>query len=160
MSRSRWCKQTDCRHPTLNFFTQVNCSGVYILLLLFINKDNAWTRFHTLVTLQDCLHSVQWEKLVVREGSEFYRSHADPSVKHLFWLKDIHQLHHLYNCVKHYYPGQIAGTNLRTPQGWIAWLARAHVYIHNLLRVIILFNPKARTGFEPRSTGPTSNRCK
>ena len=37
---------------------------------------------------------------------------------------------------KHYYPRQIVGTNLPTPKGWITWLARAHVYVHNLLRVI------------------------
>ena len=35
-----------------------------------------------------------------------------------------------------YYPRQIAGTNLPTPRGWVAWLARARVYVHNLLRVL------------------------
>ena len=39
-------------------------------------------------------------------------------------------------CIKHYYSRQIAGTNLPTPKGWIPRLARAHVYVHNLLRVI------------------------
>ena len=39
-----------------------------------------------------------------------------------------------------------AGTNyLPTPKGWIAWLARAHVYVYNLLRVMIRSNSKART---------------
>ena len=38
---------------------------------------------------------------------------------------------------------QIAGTNLPTQKGCIAWLARAYVYIHNLFVVIIrLINTK------------------
>ena len=49
---------------------------------------------------------------------------------------------------------QIAGTNLPTPKGWITWWARAHVYVHNLLRVITRSNPAVRAGIEPRSIGP------
>ena len=54
-------------------------------------------------------------------------------------------------------PRQIASTNLPTPKGWIAWLARAHVYVHNLLGVITWLNLAARAGIEPRSTGPRSH---
>ena len=43
-------------------------------------------------------------------------------------------------------PDKIAGNNLPTPRGWIAWLARARVYVHDLLRVIARSNPKARAG--------------
>ena len=43
-------------------------------------------------------------------------------------------------------------TNLPTQKGWMAWLARAHVYVYNLLRVITRLNPAARAGIEHRST--------
>ena len=33
-------------------------------------------------------------------------------------------------------PRQIADADLSTPKGWIAWLAKAHVLVHNLLGVI------------------------
>ena len=102
----------------------------------------------------DRLHSVQWEVLMVGRLFKFYRRHAHPSAKYLLWLTASHLLHHPYHCVKHYYPRQIAGTNLPTPMGWNAWLARTHVYVHNLLRVITRLNPMARSGIEPRSTGP------
>ena len=56
-------------------------------------------------------------------------------------------------CIRHFHhrigiitPRQIAGTNLPTPKVWIAWLARAHVYVHNLLRVVTRLNPAARVG--------------
>ena len=52
----------------------------------------------------------------------------------------------------HYYPRQIAGTNLPTPKGWIALLARAHV--HNLLRVITRSNPKFSSGNLTQVEGP------
>ena len=35
-------------------------------------------------------------------------------------------------------PGQIADTNLSTPIGWTALLAKGHVYVHNLLGVFAL----------------------
>ena len=54
-------------------------------------------------------------------------------------------------------PRQIDGTNLPAPKGWIAWLAGAHVYVHNLLRVITRLNPAARVGIKPRWTGPRSH---
>ena len=50
-------------------------------------------------------------------------------------------------------PPQIACTNLPTPKGWFAWLARAHIahmYAHKLL--IILLSQNTRAGIEPRST--------
>ena len=36
----------------------------------------------------------------------------------------------------------------------MAWLAREHVHVHNMLRVITRLNPMARARIEPRSTGP------
>ena len=51
-------------------------------------------------------------------------------------------------------PRQIAGTNLQTPRGWIAGLARACVYVHDLLKVITRSNPKTRTRIKPRSKVP------
>ena len=44
--------------------------------------------------------------------------------------------------------------SLPFPKGWIAWLATAHVYVHNLLRVAIGLNSNARAGIEPMLTGP------
>ena len=99
------------------------------------------------------LHSLQWEVLMMRRLFKFYWCHGDPSAKHLVWLAVSHLLHRHYHCIKHYYSRQIACTNLPIPKRWIAWLARAHVYVLNLLRVIIRLNPVARAGIEPRSMG-------
>ena len=43
----------------------------------------------------------------------FHRRHADPSVKHLFWLTVSHLLHHPKHFVKHNYPPQTGGINFR-----------------------------------------------
>ena len=37
-----------------------------------------------------------------------------------------------------------AGNNLHTQKGWIAWLARAYVGLHNLLKVTTRFNQNTR----------------
>ena len=55
---------------------------------------------------------------------------------------------------RHYYPRLIAGTNLPTPKGWIAWLAKAD-YMHiTLSKVITQLNPKVPEGNEPRLSDP------
>ena len=55
-------------------------------------------------------------------------------------------------------PWQTAGTNLPTPRGWIAGLARACVYVHDLLRVITRrSNQRLKRELNPgqRSQDPT-----
>ena len=73
------------------------------------------------------IDSVKWDVLMVGRLFKFHRCHAHPSEEHFFWLTASHLLPHPLHCVKHYYPRQIAGINLPTPNGWIAWLARACV---------------------------------
>ena len=46
------------------------------------------------------------------------------------------------HCVTHYYHCHIAGNSLLTPKRWIACLAKAHVYMYNLFRVLTRLNPK------------------
>ena len=41
------------------------------------------------------IHSVQWEVLMVGRLFQFYRHHAYPSAKHLFWLTVSYLLYHL-----------------------------------------------------------------
>ena len=55
---------------------------------------------------------------------------------------------------RHYYPWLIAGTNLPTPKGWIAWLAKSDCTHITLSKVITQLNPKAPEGNEPRWLGP------
>ena len=92
-------------------------------------------------------------------GSKFYRRHADPSARHLFWLTVGHLLHHLDHCVKPYNPRLIAGTNLPTPTGWIAWQASAHVYVHKLLRVITRLSPMSQWELNPGRRAQDPTRC-
>ena len=54
---------------------------------------------------------------------------------------------------RHYYPQLIAGTNLPTPKGWIAWLAKACCTHITLAQVITQLNPKALKGNEPSLSG-------
>ena len=55
---------------------------------------------------------------------------------------------------RHYYPLLIAGTNLPTPKGWIAWLAKADCTHIPFPKVITQLNPKAPEWNEPRLSGP------
>ena len=80
---------------------------------------------------------------------KFYRHHADSSVKHIFWLTvTVSQPPTTPPLIlrKALLPRQIASTNLPTPKGWIAWLARAQVNVHNLLQshYTIKFNGSSR----------------
>ena len=51
---------------------------------------------------------------------------------------------------RHYYSRLIAGTNLPTLKGWIAWLAKADCTHITFAKVITKLNPKAPEGNEPR----------
>ena len=53
----------------------------------------------------------------------------------------------------HYYPRLIAGANLPTPKGWIAWLAMADCTHITFVKVITQLNPKAPERNEPRLSG-------
>ena len=55
---------------------------------------------------------------------------------------------------RHYYPRLIAGTNLLTPEGWIAWFAKADCTQIPLPKVIIQLNSKAPEGNELRLSDP------
>ena len=88
---------------------------------------------------------------MVDEGSKFYRHHKGPSVRVCRPHTSLCE-----HCIKHLYLWQIACTNLPIPKGWIAWLATAHMYEHNLLglRVITRINRKAPAKIETTATGP------
>ena len=56
---------------------------------------------------------------------------------------------------RHYYPRLIAGTNLPSPKGWIAWLAKADcTHINFAQGYFTQLNPKAPEGNGPRLSGP------
>ena len=81
---------------SINVFVIINI--IIKFNILIINNNNAWTIYSTVfcisVTPQHCLHTVQWEVLMMGGRLfKFYRHHADPSAKHLFWLIVCHLLH-------------------------------------------------------------------
>ena len=61
---------------------------------------------------------------------------------------------YLYPTSSHYYSRQIAGTNLPTARGWIAWLARPRVYVHNLLQSYYTMESKGSRGNLTEVEGP------
>ena len=61
-------------------------------------------------------------------------------------IKDSHLQHSLHctgitNHVLALLTRQIAGINIQTPTGWIAWLAGAHLYLPNSLWVKLMIIP-------------------
>ena len=81
------------------------------------------------------------------------------------WLDPSYQRHITFACTgcyqlhpssssRHYYPWLIAGTNLPTPKGWIAWLARADCTHITFAQGITQLNPKTPEGNEPGLLGP------
>ena len=80
------------------------------------------------------------------------------------WLDPSYQSHITFACTgcyqlhphspsKHYYPRLIAGTNLPTTKGGIAWLAKTD-WTHIILCQMLLHNWIQRHQIEPRLLGP------
>ena len=55
---------------------------------------------------------------------------------------------------RHYYPRLITGTNLPTPKGWIAWLAKADFTHITFAQGYYTIESKAPEGNELRLSGP------
>ena len=77
------------------------------------------------------IHSVQWEVLMVGRLFKFYRRHADPSAKHLFWLTVSYLLHLPHTLCKALLPP----TNSRYQftarrDGQLGWLEHMCTYIN------------------------------
>ena len=60
--------------------------------------------------------------------------------------KGAYQSQVLITCLNNNQPPQNCLCQLTDPQGWVAWLAKANQYVHNLFTVIKRLNQKVRAG--------------
>ena len=87
------------------------------------------------------------------DGQRVQLARPELPAPHYIWCTGCYQLD-LPSPSRHYYSQLIAGTDLPTPKGRVAWLAKADCMHIIFAKVITQLNPKAPEGNEPRLSGP------